>query len=200
MRSPLVVKWLFGMKVLSPQELSTYFKDNIPPIYFGLATVLLKMVLKDKLRHSPDLKLLEIGVGAYAVLSGCISRRTTQTIDAIDIDPTCVEYAKKHIDLNQVNVRVFQSNLFSNVPSCKYDLIFWNPPYEQDPYTYLPGLFREAPDFMSETSQLIIIYNSKVLLQDTVLNILSNYEKLQVVEIKKWWWNIQDVVIINKKA
>lgn len=196
MRSPLTVKWLFRMKVLSTGELAVYFTQL--PVYFSLSTVLLKMVLKDKLRHSPNLKLLEIGVGAFAVLSGCLSRWATQTIDAIDIDPACVASAQKHVELNRVNVRVFQSDLFSNVPACQYDLIFWNLPTEKDLNTYLPDLFKGVPDFMNESAQLIIIYNTKKLPRETVLNILSKYERLNPDEIKTWWWNIHNVLVINK--
>lgn len=191
-RSQLAVKWHFGMKVL-PTELNF--------VYFALSTVLLKRVLKDKLRNSPELKLLEIGVGAYAVLSGCLSRWNTQTIDAVDIDMKCVENAKKTIEFNRVNVNVFYSDLFSNVPTCKYNLIFWNMPYnESDPNTYLPGLFTAAPDFMSDNAQLIICYKTKPS-RTTVLNILSNYDRydrLHVAEIKTWWWNPIEVLLIGK--
>jgi 2-polyprenyl-3-methyl-5-hydroxy-6-metoxy-1,4-benzoquinol methylase len=153
MRSPLAAQWLFKIKVLSPEELSAYFTK--PPVYFHLQAILLKKILKDKLRHSSNLKLLEIGVGAYSALSGYLSRYTEQTVDAVDIDPACIESARKHVDLNQVDVRVFHSDLFSNVPVCKYDLIFWNLPTDnQEPNSYLPGLFKGAPDYMDENALL----------------------------------------------
>lgn len=199
MRSPLAVKWLFGMNVLSQEELE---KSSICftkfPIYFNLTSILLKEVLQEKLRNSPDFKVLEIGVGAFAVLSGYLSRYTTQTIDAIDIDLACVESAKKHIDLNQVNVRAFDSDLFSNVPACKYDIIFWNMPYDQDPNVYLPGLFKAAPEFMNDSAELIIVYNTKYFPRETVLNFMSNNPQLGLKEIKTWWWNIHEVLVIGK--
>jgi hypothetical protein len=198
MRSPLVVKWLFGMKVLSPEELSSYFTTL--PIYFGSQTVFLKMVLKDKLRRSPNLKLLEVGVGAFAVLSGYLSRWVTQTIDAIDIDPACIESAQKHVELNKVNVCVFYSDLFTKVSNCKYDLIFWNLPLTEDPNTYLPRLFKEVPNFMNKNAQLVIVYHTKKLQRENVLDTLSNFKRLQLNEIKTWWWSMHEVMLIDKKV
>ena len=198
MRSPSATKLLFKMKVLSAEELSMDFTNF--PIYFGLNTVLLKWVLNEQLRPCSNIKILEIGVGAFAVLSGYLSRRTSQTIDAIDIDPVCVKSAQKHIELNRVNVRSFQSDLFSNLQG-KYDLIFWNLPTESGLNPHLEGilhdLFLGAPDFMNESAQLIIVYNSRKLPRDGVLNILSNYRRLHLHKIKKWWWNINEVMLIN---
>lgn len=199
MRSPLAVKSLFGMKVLSEAELnnlSIYFTKF--PVYFNLTTVLMKNVLKERVRNSPNLKLLEIGIGAFAVLSGCVSRWVTPTIDAIDIDTACVESAKKHVELNQVNVRVFESDLFSSLPACQYDIIFWNPPYKTDPNKYLPGLFKAAPDFMHENTLVMISYNTKYFPREAFLEILSNYDRLRVNQVKTWWWNIHEVLVIGK--
>jgi hypothetical protein len=198
MRSPLVVKWLFGMKVVSSEELSKYF--NKVPIYFGLQTVFLKMVLKEKLCHSPNLKLLEIGVGAFAVLSGYLSRRVRQPIDAIDIDLACIESAQKHVELNRVNVCVFYSDLFTKILNCTYDVIFWNLPLTEEPNTYLPRLFKEVPYFMNKNAQLVIVYHTKKLRRETVLDILSNCQQLQLNEIKTWWWSMHEVMVIDKKV
>lgn len=196
LRSSLIVKLIFGMRILSKKDLSTYFSK--PPIYFGLTTYLPAIVLREKLRNLLDLKLLEIGVGAYAVLSGYLSKFGTQTIDAIDIDSTCVEVAQKHVELNQVNVRVFQSDLFSNIATQKYDLIFWNLPYnELPPHTYLPKLFEAAPNFMNKNAQLLLSYGSKSLPRETILNFLNRYPQLRVDDVKTWAWNVHEVITIG---
>lgn len=197
MRAPLVVKWLFGMKVLSSEELSSYFSKV--PVYFSSHTVFIKMVLKNKLCGLSNPKVLEIGVGAFAVLSGYLSRWVTQTIDATDIDLACIESAQKHVELNRVNVCVFYSDLFTEISNCSYDLIFWNLP-GGDPNTYdLPRLFKDAPDFMNKNAQLVIVYHSNKLRRETVLDILSNCKRLQLNEIKTWWWSMHEVMVIDKK-
>ena len=200
MRSPFVVKWLFGMKVLSEKELQICFPQyDLPAIYFTITTILLKGLLKEKLKRSPNLTLLEIGTGPFAILSGCLSRWTTQTIDATDIDPAFVASAQKHVELNKVNVRLFQSDLFDNVPTGKkYDVIFWNPPTELDANIYLPRLFETVPDFLNEGGQLIIVYNHKRLAPEIPLKTLSKYNRLQLRKLKTWWWNIHDALLIDK--
>ncbi|NDJ17893.1 methyltransferase [Myxacorys almedinensis] len=196
LRSSLVVKLIFGMRILSKEELSVYFSK--PPIYFGLTTYLLATVLRRRLRELPSLKLLEIGVGAYAVLSGYLSRFGTQTVDAIDIDPACIESAQKHVELNQVGVRVFQSDLFSNIPAQTYDLIFWNMPYtELPPHAYLPRLFEAVPDFMNKNAQLLLSYGTKTLPRETILQFLNHYPPLRVDEVKTWAWNVHEVISIG---
>jgi len=201
MRSPLAVKLLFGMKVLSQEELAICFPNlKLPVIYFTLTTVWMRSLIKDKLRQSPNLKLLEIGTGSYAVLSGYLSRWTKETIDATDIEPAFVASAKKHIELNKVNVNVFQSDIFSHVPvGKKYDLIFWNPPTELNPNTYFPRLFKEVPDFLNPDGQLIIVYNNKRLSQKTALGFLVSYESLDLLEIKTWIGNMHEALVITKK-
>lgn len=46
----------------------------------------------------------------------------------MDISPDALKIAKQNAELNQVQINLFESNVFSNV-SKKYDLIISNPPY-----------------------------------------------------------------------
>lgn len=68
--------------------------------------------------------------------SGCIAVALALTypkliVDASDLDASALEVARINIDRFQVEdrVQVMQSDLFQNVPICKYDLIASNPPY-----------------------------------------------------------------------
>ena len=152
-QSPRSVRLTFGMKVLPSHT----------PNYFDLTTLLLKGVLEKRLRRTPNGRPLEIGVSSFAILSGCISRLAWHTIDAIDNKSKVVESARRHVELNGVDVNVFCSDLFEQVPHKRYDIIFWNLPYYSDPNDYLLRLFIQAPDYMQKTSKLIIGYNSKPL-------------------------------------
>jgi len=187
-KSPVAVKLLFSINVL-PSEI---------PNYFDLTTILLGKVLKKRLQHLPDLKVLEIGVGGFAVLSGYISRWGNQTIDAVDKDVQRVDSSIKHVELNKVNVNVFYSDLFSNIEVEDYGLIFWNLPYYVDPDTYLPDLFDSVPNYMSDKSELIIGYNSTVLSRDVILNILRDYNTLCLKQIKTYSWNLHEILVIMK--
>ena len=68
--------------------------------------------------------------------SGCIAVALALTcpnliVDASDLDAKALEVARINIDRFQVEdrVQVMQSDLFQNLPICKYDLIASNPPY-----------------------------------------------------------------------
>ena len=68
--------------------------------------------------------------------SGCIAVALALTcpnliVDASDLDASALEVARINIDRFQVEnrVQVVQSDLFQNLPICKYDLIASNPPY-----------------------------------------------------------------------
>ena len=68
--------------------------------------------------------------------SGCIAVALALTcpnliVDASDLDASALEVARINIDRFQVEnrVQVVQSDLFQNLPICRYDLIASNPPY-----------------------------------------------------------------------
>jgi Methyltransferase small domain len=185
--SPRIVAALFGIKVLSTHGIG----------YFDLTTVLLRQVLKERLRNAHDTKLLEVGVGAFAVLSGALARWVEGPIDAFDVEAALVESSRRHVELNRINVNVFQSNLFERVPKVKYDLIFWNLPYYRDPNLYLSSLFEQAPDFMHNYSELIIGYNTKPLPRVTIERILDGYPSLQIKRVVTWWWNMHEVLVLH---
>lgn len=189
-RSEASVKWLFGMRMIRPEKLDSYY---------DLTTLLMKWVIRKRLKKRPDLRLLEIGAGTFAVLSGCLSRYATTAIDAAEIDPRRAESSRRHVQLNGVKVNVFDSDVFSNAPASKYDIVFWNLPYYNDP-ALLERLFAGAPDFITEQGELIIGYNSKPLPRETVLGILSKYPRLYLAKIENWRWNLHDVLIIRRSG
>jgi methylase of polypeptide subunit release factors len=187
--SPHTTRWLFGMTVLPGGE-QTY--------YYDLTTILLARVLAPKLRANPDARVLEIGTGGYALLAGKLSRLTTKPIDASELDPGRAASSKQHVELNHVNVNVIQSDLFASLPATRYDLIFWNLPYYRDPSGYLANLIDQVPDFLADTGELVIGYNTKPLPRVTVEKLLEG-GPLRVVRPYTWWWNLHDVLVIGKR-
>ena len=65
--------------------------------------------------------------------SGCIGISLAKLIDAeidmVDISLEANKIAEENNKLNKTNCRIYQSDLFSNVPLKKYDVIISNPPY-----------------------------------------------------------------------
>ena len=85
--------------------------------------------------------------------SGCIAvalalANPNLNVDASDLDARALEVARINIDRFQVEnrVRVTQSDLFQNLPLCKYDLIASNPPYIQsEELDELPEEYQHEP-------------------------------------------------------
>ncbi len=80
------------------------------------------------LKGIPNPRILDIGTG-----SGCIpitlkKQIPSSIIDAIDISKEALEIAKENKETNNVDINLFQSDIFSNVKE-KYDCIISNPPY-----------------------------------------------------------------------
>lgn len=190
-QSPRVTRMLFGI------EVDRAFVKNG---FFDLTTLLLKSEIRARLRGFSDPKLLEIGVGRFAVLSGWLSRHVKQRIVACDFDPIAYESAKVHVQRNELDIEVLQSDVLSAVPAGKYDLIFWNLPYYDDPEPILSRLFEAAPGYLSGQGAMILGFNGKPLPVAAVIDILGRYPALEVEKVRRYWWNLHALVSIKRAA
>ena len=86
--------------------------------------------------------------------SGCLAIMMADafpgaSVDAVDISADALEVAKRNVasyDL-QERVNLIQSDLYTNVPQKKYDLIITNPPYvNSDSMSKLPMEYRAEPE------------------------------------------------------
>ncbi len=191
LRSPGLVRWHFGMRLHS--------ECPVPQFYYNVATILMRWVLVDRIERLKQPRMLEIGVGAYALLAGALYQGFRLPIDCCDNEEWAVEWAKRHAELNECQLNVFYSDLFSGVEEGKrYDLIFWNTPYHIPNRRFLPGLFAGAVKHLANRGELVICYKTATNRAET-LEILSDYPNLEVREIEKWWWNPIEVLIIGRK-
>ncbi|MBL8879178.1 MAG: methyltransferase [Phycisphaerales bacterium] len=174
-----------------------HLTGNNTGFYFDLTTLLLKWVIQRRWDHARIKRGLEIGVGESANLAGYFSRFGRIHFDAVDLREREVETARKHVALNGVDVTVFQSDVFSNVPAAQYDLVFWNLPYRVPPEHYLPALFRGCRGYLAPRGELIIGYNASPLPRSSVLQHMSDVGGLQLLEANTWWWNPHDVLVIG---
>jgi len=187
-QSPWLARQLFGVKV------DRVFMKNG---FFDLTTLLLQSELRRRLRAFRDPRLLEIGVGRFAVLSGWLSRRVKQRITACDFDRIAYESAKVHAHRNSLNIDVYHSDVLGSVPEGERDLIFWNLPYYDDPEPILSKLFDAAPRFLSAEGTLILGFNGKPLPVTRVLEILAKYPALELQGVRSYWWNLHALVMIR---
>lgn len=110
---------IFGMKINSPE--SVYMPHDQSSTRFVLSRF--ESIGMDK----PCGKFLEIGSGA-----GAIAIKAAQfgwEVTATDINPAAVNATKNNAEINNVAVRVIQSDLFAALPGEKFDVIVFNEPF-----------------------------------------------------------------------
>jgi 16S rRNA G966 N2-methylase RsmD len=80
--------------------------------------------------------LCEFGAGPGFIGFSALARGLCKRLCLIDINPMAIELCKKTVIENGLvdKVRVFHSNVLSNVPkSEKWDLVVWDPPFHKSP-------------------------------------------------------------------
>ena len=188
-KSPLVARMIFGI------EVDRAFVKNG---FFDLTTLLLMKELRGQLRRHASPRLLEIGVGRFAVLSGWLSRRTANRITACDFDRIAYESAKVHVHRNSLPIDVLHSDVLNAVPAGRFDLIYWNLPYYDDPEPLLSRLFTDAPEYLSESGLMTLGFNGKPLPVAKVVEILGRFPELEVERVRSYWWNLHALVVIRR--
>lgn len=76
-------------------------------------------------------KILDLCTGSGAIAVSLAKYLTESEITATDISNKALEIAKKNAKINEVENRItfISSDLFTNIPKEKYDIIVSNPPY-----------------------------------------------------------------------
>ena len=194
--SSFIIRLFFGVKINDSLHLRTY------PHKFDLTTILLKNYLKKIIvKRNSKVKVLEIGTGYYGILSIFLKRKLNVDIIATDLDPKAIESTKLNLELNNVKIETFASNLFENINSCDYfDIIFWNLPYYRDKNDYLKRLIDQADKFLGKDGKLILGYNSTPLDYDEVRAMTKINKKLIYDDTILYPWNRHAISVIKKSS
>ena len=131
--------------------------------------------------------VLDFGCG-YGPVGIYIKSNTDCNVDMIDINERAIELAKKNAKLNNVDVNIFESNIYSNVTN-KYDYIITNPPIrvgKEILYKILVG----ALDFLKEHGSLIFVINKDQGAKST-MEYLKTYYNVQILDKNKGFYVFQ---------
>ena len=83
-----------------------------------------------KIPHDSNFQILDLGTGTGAVALAIASQRSQTNITAVDASANALSVALENAQiLNIFNIRLLESNWFSELVSEKFDLIVSNPPY-----------------------------------------------------------------------
>lgn len=157
----------------------TFFTDNgvfsKKGLDFGTRTLLESL--------PKDLKgdILDFGCG-YGPIGIYLKKNYDCEVDMLDINERSISLAKKNADLNNAEVNIFLSDIYSNVNK-KYDYIVTNPPIRVGKQILYKILF-DAKDYLKENGKIYLVINkdqgAKSLMKD-----LANSYKVSLVNKNK---------------
>jgi len=139
---------------------------------FGTRSLLETLEL-DKLKG----KVLDFGCG-YGPIGIYISQKKDLEVHMIDINRRSLELARKNVNLNHVNVTIYESDIYSNVTE-KFDYIISNPPIRVGKKILYEILFK-AKEHLNINGELWIVINKN----QGAKSLIKDLEKFYFVEIK----------------
>lgn len=92
--------------------------------------------------NKPKARILDLGTGTGAIALAIKKERPDWQVDAVDFKLDAVSLSRKNARQLQLDIRVWQSDWWQQIPPQTYDLILSNPPYihPQDPHLSLGDL------------------------------------------------------------
>ena len=122
-------------------------------------------------------KVLDFGCG-YGPIGIYLARNPELEVHMIDINRRSLELARKNVNLNHVNVTIYESDIYSNV-HCKFDYIVSNPPIRVGKKILYEILFK-AKEYLNKNGELWIVVNK----QQGAKSLIKDLEQAYKVEVK----------------
>lgn len=122
--------------------------------------------------------VLDFGCG-YGPIGIYIARNTDALVHMIDINRRSLKLARRNVDLNHVNAKIYESNIYSKVTE-KFDYIISNPPIRVG-NDILYKILLDAKNYLNENGELWIVINKN----QGAKRVFENLKKLYNTEIVK---------------
>ena len=136
--------------------------------------------------------ILDFGCG-YGPIGIYLKKTTNANIDMLDINKRALNLARKNAKKNEVNINIFESDLYQNVTK-KYDYIITNPPVRVGKQILYQILF-EAAKYLKENGKLIFVINknqgaksvARDLSEKYEVEIITKNKGFYIISAKKHW-------------
>ncbi len=100
----------------------------LPGVFAPIFTISTKLLLEEvTLMELKEKSFLELGCGSGTIAT--LAAHKGAVVTASDINPKAVENALLNAQNNEVEIKVLESDMFSNIPEQVFDYIIINPPY-----------------------------------------------------------------------
>ena len=130
--------------------------------------------------------ILDFGCG-YGPIGIYLKKKFNVNVDMIDINKRAINLAIKNAKLNNVDVMIFESNIYDNVTE-KYDYIITNPPIRVGK-KILYEILINAKDFLNKNGHLIFVIN-KAQGAKSVMKDMKQYYNVNLIVKNKGFFVI----------
>ena len=129
---------------------------------------LLQKEVRKSVRKTKPKKVLDVGTGT-SIQAITAKLAGAEEVTAVDINKKALDLAKSNAELNDIEIKVVKSNLFSNI-SGKFDLIIFNAPYlpiepPKNPQwsggrKLIEKFLKDARKHLSPKGRILFVYSS----------------------------------------
>ena len=164
-----------------------------PGLFFS-TKLLLEYISKKELKGKT---VLELGAGSGLISIYCATQNAKVT--ASDINPTAIQNVIRNSELNNVKLKVIESDLFDKIEMRKFDYIIINPPYfPKNPkneeelawfcgndFEYFKKLFYQLNNYKTKDTFVLMILSEDCDLQRITSIANENHFSMNIVFQKK---------------
>jgi release factor glutamine methyltransferase len=154
---------------------------------------------------------LELGAGTGII--SILAAKKGAAVFASDISSKAVQNIELNAAKNNVQINIFTSDLFKNIPYMQFDYIIINPPYySRDPgeeeeyawfcgsnFEYFKSLFNSLSNYIGKDSKVFMILSEVCDIQKIKSIGLEN-EFVWKIKIKKQFWGEKNYIFEIKKS
>jgi len=148
---------------------------------------------------------LELGAGTGII--SILAAKKGATVYASDISSKAVENVKLNAAKNNVQINIFTSDLFKNIPDMQFDYIIINPPYySKDPreeeeyawfcgsnFEYFKSLFNSLSNYIGRDSKAFMILSEVCDIQK-IKSIGMENEFVWKLKMNKQFWGEKNYI------
>ncbi len=154
---------------------------------------------------------LELGAGTGII--SILAAKKGAVVYASDISSKAIENIKLNAAKNNVQINIFTSDLFKNIPEMQFDYIIINPPYySRDPgeeeeyawfcgsnFEYFKSLFSSLSNFIGKDSKVFMILSEVCDIQK-IKSIGMENKFIWKLKMKKQFWGEKNYIFEIKKS
>ncbi|MCE7992768.1 MAG: class I SAM-dependent methyltransferase [Roseivirga sp.] len=172
-----------------------------------------KILKSELLRHPISGKtVLDIGSGSGFI--SVFAAHHEALVTAIDISRAAVGCTLKNAEINQVQLKVIQSDLWDQLPPETYDYIVINPPYyPQNPekesqhawycgenFEYFNTLFKDIGSYIHQESKVMMVLSEDCQIEQ-IKQIANTFDlQFALTATEKNFWEVNYIFEINPEG